>query len=99
MTNTETRVKIRGRQMNVAADGLSPIEISSIVGQVEERIKRIEEKTTIPDTATLATLAAFEFAAELYNLKRKSEVNSEADGKKIDELVEKLEKTMEKGLF
>ena len=85
--------------MNVAADGLAPIEISSLVGQVEEKIKRIEEKTKIPDTATLATLAAFEFATELYRLKQKSEVSSEADGKKIDELVEKLEKTMEKRLF
>jgi len=99
MTNTETQIKIKGRSMNVAVDGLSPIEINSIAGQVEERIKRIEEKTKIPDTAKLATLAAFEFATELYNLKQKSEVSNEADEKKIDDMVEKLEKTMEKGLF
>ena len=85
--------------MTVAVDGLSPIEISSIAGQVEERMKRIEEKTKIVDGSKLAILAAFEFNAELYNLRQKSEVNSEADGKKIDELVEKLEKTMEKRLF
>jgi len=99
MSNSETPIKIRGRSLTVAVDGLTPIEISSIAGQVEERISLIEAKTKIPDTAKLATLAAFEFATELYNLKQRSEISGEADGKKIDELIEKLEKTIEKGLF
>ena len=99
MTNTETQIKIRGRAVNVLVDGLSPIEIGSIAGQVEERMKRIEGKTEIPDTSKLAILAAFEFAMELYNLKQKSEVTDKAEETKIDELVAKLEKTMDKGLF
>ena len=99
MSNSETPINIRGRSLTVAVDGLTPIEISSIAGQVEERISLIEAKTKIPDTAKLATLAAFEFATELYNLKQRSEISGEADGKKIDELIEKLEKTIEKGLF
>ncbi|MCX5786858.1 MAG: cell division protein ZapA [Elusimicrobia bacterium] len=99
MTNTETPITIRGRAITVSVEGLSPLEISSIAGKVEERIKRIEAKTKIADTSKLAILAAFEFATELENLKQKSEVSSEAEEKKIDELAAMLEKTMEKGLF
>jgi len=75
ITDPETQIKIKGRFMNVAVAGLSPIEISSIACQVEERIKRIEEKTEIADTAKLCALTAFEFAVELYNSKQKVEVS------------------------
>lgn len=75
ITNVETQIKIRGRSITVAVEGLSPIEISSIACQVEERIKRIEEKTEVADTAKLCALAAFEFAVELYNSKQKVEVS------------------------
>ena len=87
------------RIINVSVDGLSPLEISTIAGQVEEKIKLMGEKTKIADTSKLAIYAAFEFNTELYNLKQRSEVSSEAGEKKIDELVARLEKTLEKRLF
>ena len=96
MTNTETHVKIKGRAMNISVEGLEALEIVAIAGQVEERMKRIEENTKIVDGSKLAILAAFEFATELYNLKQKSEVSSEAGEKKLDELAARLEKVMEK---
>lgn len=77
-----------------AVDGLSPIEQSTIVGQVEEKIHKIEEKLNIVDSSKLAILAAYDFAVELYNLKQRSETNREADSKKVDEMVERLERTL-----
>ena len=99
MTGNETQVKIKGRMLSLSVDGLGPLEISTIAGQVEKKIDAIEEKTQIPDNSKLALLAAFEFATELYNLKQKSANTTEADSRKIEDLVTKLESAMEKELF
>jgi len=89
--------RLRGRLVAFpAVDGLSPLQISAIIGQVEEKIKRVEEKTDTGDTAKLATLAAFEFAVELHNLRQKYETNMEADSKKVEDMISKLEKSIEK---
>ena len=96
MQNNEFEAKVRNRVIKFpAVDGLSPIETSTIVGQVEEKINKIEKNLNIVDSSKLAILAAYDFAVELYNLKQKSETNREADSKKVEELVEKLEKTLE----
>lgn len=99
MTGKETQVKIKGRALTLSVDGLGPLEISAIAGQVEKKIDNIEEKTQIPDNSKLALMAAFEFATELYNLKQKSETANEADSRKIDELAGKLECALDKELF
>ncbi len=75
-------------------DGLSALEMEGIANQVEEKIKTIETRLKIADSSKLAILAAYDFAAELYNLKQRSETNQTADSKKIDEMVEKLRKTL-----
>lgn len=97
MNNTEVEVKVRGRLVKFpAVDGLTPIEVSTIIWQVEEKIKHIEEKMNIPDTGKLAMLAAYEFAVELYNLKRKNETDLAADSKKVEDMILKLEACVEK---
>lgn len=75
-------------------DGLSALEMEGIVNQVEEKIKTIEARLKIADSSKLAILAAYDFAAELYNLKQRSETNLTADSKKIDEMVQKLSKAL-----
>lgn len=89
-------IKIKGRILTPSVDGLGPLEMTTIANQVEKKIEEIETKTQIADTSKLALLAAFAFATELYNLKQKSEVTKEADSRKIDELVEKLESSLNK---
>jgi len=73
--NPETQIKIAGHLVNVAGNGLSPLEMRAIVVQVEERMKQIGKETAICDTGKLCALAAYDFALELYNLKQKSEVS------------------------
>jgi cell division protein ZapA (FtsZ GTPase activity inhibitor) len=95
MGTNDFEAKIRNRVIKFpAVDGLSPIEQSTIVGQVEEKINKIEEKLNIVDSSKLAILAAYDFAVELYNLKQRSETNREADSKKVEEMVERLERTL-----
>ncbi|HAT71909.1 MAG TPA: hypothetical protein DCS63_03740 [Elusimicrobia bacterium] len=96
MSGNDLEAKVRGRIMKFpAVDGLMEIEVRAIIGQVEEKIARIEEKLKIPDTSKLAILAAYDFAVELYNLKQRSETNLEADSKKIEDIVTRLEKSLE----
>jgi len=91
MASNETAIKIRNRSFSVAIDGLTEIEIASIAGQVEKKMLELEESTKTADTSKLAVLAALDFAAELYNLKQRSESLRAADSRKVDELIEKLE--------
>lgn len=99
MTGNEIQVKIKGRNLTLSVDGLGPLEISTIADQVGKKIDEIEEKTKIPDNSKLALMAAFAFATELYNLKQRSETSKEADSREIEELVEKLENSLDKQLF
>ncbi len=96
MSNNEFEARVRGRLIKFpAVDGLTDIELSAIVGQVEEKIRKVEESLNIVDTSKLAILAAFDFAVELYNLRQKSETNREADSKKLEDMVARLESTLE----
>ena len=96
MQNNEFEAKIRGRLIKFpSVDGMSELEMSTVVGQVEGKINEIEEKLNIVDSSKLAILAAYDFAVKLYHLKQRSETNREADTKKVEELVEKLAKTLE----
>jgi cell division protein ZapA (FtsZ GTPase activity inhibitor) len=96
MSSNDFEAKVKGRLMKFpAVDGLSPIEQGAIVAQVEEKINTIESKLKIADSSKLAILAAYDFAVELYNLRQKSETNLSADTKKIDEMVEQLQKTLD----
>jgi cell division protein ZapA (FtsZ GTPase activity inhibitor) len=67
------------------------------VRQVSEKMDEIENKLGIVDSSKISILAAFDFAAELYNLRQKSETNLEADSKRLDEMMASLEKTLEDG--
>lgn len=96
MSNKEFDAIVRNRQIKFpVVDGLTDIEVSAIVRQVEEKIKKVEESLNIVDTSKLAILAAFDFAVELYNLRQKSETNREADSKKLEDMVARLENTLE----
>lgn len=96
MNNSDFEAKVRGRLIKFpVVDGLTEIELQTIVGQVEEKLKKIEDTLNIVDSSKLAILAAFDFAVELYNLRQKSETNKEADTRKLDEMISTLEKTLE----
>ena len=98
MKTNDFEAKVRGRTMKFpAVDGLTELELGGIVAQVEEKIASIEEKLNIVDTSKLAILAAYDFAVELHNLRQRSETNREADSRKIEEMVSRLEKAVGEG--
>ncbi|OGS12071.1 MAG: hypothetical protein A2234_07185 [Elusimicrobia bacterium RIFOXYA2_FULL_58_8] len=95
MKNNDFEAKVRNRPIRFpAVDGLSPIELSTIVGQVEAKMDKVEEKLDIVDSSKIAIVAAYEFAVELYNLRQQSETNHAADSKKVEDMIAQLEKTV-----
>ena len=95
MPDNETVVRIRNRSFPVAVDGLTQLEMVNLAGKVEKKMAELEARTKTADTSKLAILAAFDFAVELYNLRQKSETNREADSKKLEDMVARLENTLE----
>jgi cell division protein ZapA (FtsZ GTPase activity inhibitor) len=94
--NGEFEAKLRNRVIKFPeVDGLSPLEMSTLVGQVGEKMDEIEKEMNIVDSSKIAILAAFAFAVELYNLRQRSETNLEADSKRLDEMLARLEKTLQ----
>lgn len=95
MSNNDFEAKVRGRPMKFpAVDGLSELEMGTIVNQITDEMKKIEEELHTIDTSKVAIIAAYSFAARLYNLKQKAETNREADSRKVEEMVSLLEKTL-----
>lgn len=97
MNNNEFEAKVRHRLIKFpAVDGLSQLELGTIVGQVEKRMDKVEKNLDIVDSSKIAIVAAYEFAVELYNLKQQTETNHTADSQKVEELIARLEKSVEK---
>lgn len=97
MSNNEFEAKVRNRVIKFpAVDGLSQLEMSSIVTRVAEKMDEIEENLNIADSSKISIVAAYEFAVELYNLRQQSETNVTANSQKIENMIEKLEKAIAK---
>ena len=95
MNNIDFETQVRGRLIKFpVVDGLSELEMGTIVGQVTDEMKKIEDELGIVDTSKVAIIAAYSFAARFYTLSEKSATNREADSKKLDDMVERLERTL-----
>jgi len=95
MNNNEFEAKVRHRVIKFpAVDGLSLLELSTIVGQVEKKMDKVEKNLEIVDSSKIAIVAAYEFAVELYNLRQQSETNRAADSKKVEDMISQLEKSV-----
>ena len=90
MADDMLETKLRGRLLKVPIDGLDLLELANIVGQVEQRIINIEERTELVDGSKLAMLAAIEFAVELHNLKKQYGINVDVPERKIRKLEDHL---------
>lgn len=99
MIENEVPVQIYRRDLRISVEGLTPIEISTIAGQVSEKMKEIEEETGTVDTAKLAILAAVTFAADLYTLRQQSSSLRQADEKRITEMISSLNSVLGKELL
>ncbi len=95
----ETQVTVKGVKLNIAMEGLTPMEVAAIAQQVEDKMTELEPGLKRVDTQKLAILTAMHFAAELFNLEHKSKDLRAADSRKIEELAASLKEALDSKLF
>jgi hypothetical protein len=86
--DNKVEVQVAGRRLEVEIEGLSPLEITSIVNKVNEMLEETRRRyPKIADTSKLAIYALIAMATELYRLgladpksHRPDDVNRYLDG-------------------
>lgn len=99
MIEDETPVQVYRRNLSVAIEGLTPMEISAVASLVTTEMEKIESETKTADTSKLAILAALSFAAELHKLKQQSGHLRQADEKRISGMISILNSALGKDSF
>jgi len=98
-----TNIELHGMLFeDIAVSGLTPMDVSLVARMVNDRIKNLEKeclenKSAGIDTLRMALLAAFDFASELYLLQQESGLAGKATAKRIDTVLEQLQKTLGPG--
>jgi len=90
----EATIQIFGREMRVSLEGLTPMEVSALADQVTEKMKEIQQHSGTADSSKLAMLACLHYAADLQQLRDRVDSGEEVGGKRIDDLIEKLESSL-----
>ncbi len=94
MLGEKLTVEILGRQYEIDAEGLTPIEASFLAQFVSDRMQEIQKESGIVDSSKLAVLAALNLADELWRLKRKSDHTSQQLERRFSDMIRFLEETL-----
>jgi len=90
--NNEFEWKVNGRTIRFPTiDGLTQLQQEALVGEVEQRMRRVMDRTNMVDTSKQAIVAAYELAAELLIVRQSSEDNTGAMARSMDKMISRLE--------
>ena len=95
MRSEETVIQIFGREMKVEIEGLTPMEVSALAGQVTDKMKEVQQLSGTADSSKLAMLACLHFAAELSQLQERSASSAQIDEKRLDGVLDSLKHALE----
>ncbi|MFN0118643.1 MAG: cell division protein ZapA [Elusimicrobiota bacterium] len=84
------RVQIFGREYEMDSGGLTPLELQSIAGIVDEKMREIADNSGIVDTQKVAVLAAVNIAFEYQQMRE----NSKGSISLIEPQLERLDKVL-----
>ena len=88
--NDRVRVQIFGREYEMESGGLTPLEVQSVAGYVDEKMHEIATDLGIADTQKVAVLAALNIALDYIQLKEKGQTS----GTDFTSQLEKLKKVL-----
>lgn len=86
------RVQILGREYEMDAGGLTPLELQSLATFVDDRMRDIANEFGIVDTQKIAVLAAINIALDYLQLKDKSPItgpNISGDLERLNDILAK----------
>lgn len=85
--NEKVDVEIAKRRFTIEMEGLTPMEISALAQQVEEKIREsADENPKIADSGKLAIIAALKFAAALAKAEASQDTMNRVTEHKVEEL-------------
>jgi cell division protein ZapA len=86
MMNDRVRVQIFNREYDMDPGGLTPLEVQSLAGFVDEKMREIAERFAIVDTQKIAVLAAVNIALDYLQLRERARSDMKTLGPRIDAL-------------
>lgn len=93
LISDKVRVSIFGREYEMDAGGLTPLEASQLASYVDQKMREIADNLHIVDTQKIAVLAALNIAFELGQRNDENAI-SEEDEVRIGGMVQTLEKAL-----
>lgn len=88
------RVQILGREYEVDPGGLTPLEMQSVAGFVDERMREIAHTFQLVDTQKIAVLTALNVALDYIQLKEKGGTNIQGLTARLEQMDAVLNKAL-----
>lgn len=87
----EIEATLKGKTVLVESEGITPIELNTVLEKIEQEMRSYEERKTVPDTIKQLIYVAVKYGIQLYK-KDQAEFSLKAEYEnKIDEFIAKLE--------
>lgn len=80
------RVQIFGREYEMDAGGLTPLELQSVAGYVDEKMREIADTFSLVDTQKIAVLTALNIALDFLQLREKGLMGSQGTVEELEKL-------------
>lgn len=90
-------LQIYGREFEVEAEGLSPLELYALAEEITAKMKELSAQSKIADSSKLAILTALNYAEELSRLRKQVEGSQETDHRKVEEMILTLQEATKAG--
>jgi cell division protein ZapA len=87
----KVRVEILGREYEIDAAGLTPLEIHELAAFVDEKMREIRDRYSIADTQRIAVLAALNIAYET----RQQRESGQSTGVEVKKRIERLNRLLD----
>ncbi|MEW5951928.1 MAG: cell division protein ZapA [Elusimicrobia bacterium] len=86
----EIEATIKGKTVTVESEGITPIELNTVLERIESEMRQYEQKKTVPDTIKQLIYVAVKYGIQLYK-KDQEEFSLKAEyERKIEEFIEKI---------
>ena len=94
MVGDRVRVQIFGREYEMDPGGLTPLEVQSLAGFVDERMREISDKFGVVDTQKIAVLAAINIALDYIQLRERTHPTTDTLSPRLETLNQILDKAL-----
>ncbi len=94
LSSDRVRVQIFGREYEMDAGGLTPLEVQSLAGFVDDKMREISEKFAVVDTQKIAVLAAINIALDYLQLRERSHPGADTTSPRLETLNQILDKAL-----